>query len=41
VSAVVAIALHSASDFSLHLPANLALLAVLLGGALGMEPSSK
>jgi hypothetical protein len=40
-SAVVAMALHSASDFSLHLPANLALLAVLVGGLLGMEPSSK
>jgi O-antigen ligase len=40
-SAVVAIALHSAFDFGLHLPANLALLAVLLGGVVGMEPSSK
>ena len=37
VSAVVAVALHSLTDFSLHLPANLALVAVLLGGMVGME----
>jgi O-antigen ligase len=37
-SAMLAIALHSAGDFSLHLPANLALLAVLAGGVVGMEP---
>jgi len=36
-SAVVAIALHSLTDFSLHLPANLALLAILLGAVVGME----
>jgi O-antigen ligase len=36
-SAVVAVALHSLTDFSLHLPANLALCAVLLGGVVGME----
>lgn len=36
-SAVVAIALHSLTDFSLHLPANLALLAVIVGALVGME----
>jgi O-antigen ligase len=36
-SAVVAMALHSLTDFSLHLPANLALFAVLLGPVAGME----
>lgn len=36
-SAVVAMALHSLTDFSSHLPANLALLAVLLGAVVGME----
>jgi O-antigen ligase len=36
-SAVVAMALHSLTDFSLHLPANLALLAVLVGAVVGME----
>jgi O-antigen ligase len=36
-SAVVAMALHSLTDFSLHLPANLALFAVLLGAVVGME----
>jgi hypothetical protein len=30
-------ALHSLTDFSLHLPANLAILAVLLGAVVGME----
>jgi O-antigen ligase len=35
--AVVAIALHSFTDFSLHLPANLALFAVILGAVVGME----
>jgi O-antigen ligase len=36
--AVVAMALHSLTDFSLHLPANLALFAVLLGAVVGMDP---
>ena len=36
-SAAVAMALHSLTDFSLHLPANLALFAVLLGAVVGME----
>ena len=36
-SAVVAMALHSLTDFSLHLPANLALFAILLGAVVGME----
>ncbi len=36
-SAVVAMALHSLTDFSLHLPANLALFAILLGAVAGME----
>jgi O-antigen ligase len=40
-SAVVAMALHSLTDFSLHLPANLALLAVLLGAVVGMEPRNR
>jgi O-antigen ligase len=35
--AVAAMALHSLTDFSLHLPANLALFAVLLGAVVGME----
>jgi len=37
VAAVVAIALHSFTDFSLHIPANLALLALVLGVVLGLE----
>lgn len=37
VAAVVAIALHSFTDFSLHIPANLALLALILGVVLGLE----
>ena len=37
VAAVVAIALHSFTDFSLHLPANLTLLAIVLGVVLGLE----
>ncbi|HEY7698399.1 MAG TPA: O-antigen ligase family protein [Vicinamibacteria bacterium] len=36
-SALVAVALHSLTDFSLHLPANLALAAVLAGAVVGME----
>ena len=36
-SALVAMALHSLTDFSLHLPANLAVVAVLLGAVVGME----
>jgi O-antigen ligase len=36
-SALAAVALHSLTDFSLHLPANLALCAVLVGAVLGME----
>ena len=39
VAAVVAIALHSFTDFSLHLPANLTLLALILGVVLGLERS--
>ena len=38
VAAVVAIALHSFTDFSLHIPANLTLLAIVLGVVLGLEP---
>jgi O-antigen ligase len=37
VSAAAAVTLHSAADFSLHLPANLALLAVIVAGVVGME----
>ncbi len=40
-SAVVAMALHSLTDFSLHLPANLALFGVLLGAVVGMEPRDR
>lgn len=36
-AAVVAIALHSFTDFSLHLPANAALLSVVLGVVVGFE----
>ncbi len=36
-SAIVAMALHSLTDFSLHLPANLALFAVIAGAVVGME----
>jgi O-antigen ligase len=36
--AVVALSLHSLTDFSLHLPANLALFAVLLGAVVGTDP---
>jgi O-antigen ligase len=36
-SALVAVALHSLTDFSLHLPANLALCAALAGAVVGME----
>lgn len=39
VAAVTAIALHSFTDFSLHIPANLALLAILTGVVVGMEGS--
>jgi O-antigen ligase len=38
-SAIVAVALHSFTDFGLHLPANAALLTVVLGVATGMTPS--
>lgn len=41
VAALAAIALHSVTDFSLHLPANLALLAVVLGVVLGLEPGAE
>jgi O-antigen ligase len=37
VSALVVVALHSLADFSLHLPANLALCAALAGAVVGME----
>ncbi len=37
VSALIAVALHSLTDFSMHLPANLALSAVLAGAVVGME----
>lgn len=40
VAALVVAALHSFTDFSLHLPANLALLAVLVGVAVGLEPTA-
>jgi len=36
-SALVAVGLHSLTDFSLHLPANLALCAALAGAVVGME----
>lgn len=35
---LLAIALHSATDFGLHLPANAALASILLGVTLGMKP---
>lgn len=38
-SAAVAVALHSFTDFGLHLPANAALFAVVVGVATGMTPS--
>jgi len=37
VAAIVAIALHSITDFSLHMPANLMLLAMVLGVSVGLE----
>ena len=39
LAAAVAIALHSFTDFSLHLPANAALLSVIVGVIVGLEPS--
>lgn len=41
VAAVVAIALHSFTDFSLHIPANLALLALVLGVVMTLEPGTE
>ncbi len=38
VAAVVTVALHSFTDFSLHLPANFALFAVVLAAAVALEP---
>jgi O-antigen ligase len=40
-AAVAAMALHSLTDFSLHLPANLALFSVLVGAVAGMETAEK
>ena len=37
-SAIATIGLHSFTDFGLHLPANLALLAIVVGAAVGMSP---
>ncbi len=41
VAGLAAIGLHSLTDFNLHLPANFALLAVLVGVVVGMEPSEQ
>jgi O-antigen ligase len=41
VAGLVAIGLHSMTDFNLHLPANFALLAVLVGVVVGMEPAEQ
>lgn len=41
LTAAAAIALHSFTDFSLHLPANAALLSVIVGVAVGLEPSER
>ncbi len=41
VAAVVAIALHSFTDFSLHMSANAALLSVIVGVVVGLEPSAE
>ncbi len=38
LAAVAAIALHSFTDFGLHLPANAALLSVIVGVTVGLEP---
>ena len=40
VAAVITVALHSFTDFSLHLPANFALFAVILAAAVALEPRS-
>ena len=40
ICAAFAIALHSCTDFSLHLPANFMLLAVVCGVVVGMEPAA-
>ena len=37
-AAAIVVALHSFTDFSLHLPANFAFLSVVLGIGLGLEP---
>lgn len=37
-SAIVAIGLHSFTDFGLHIPANFALVAIVVGAIVGMEP---
>ena len=39
-AAAVAVALHSFTDFGLHLPANAALFAVVLAAVIGMTPSA-
>ncbi|TDI38285.1 MAG: O-antigen ligase domain-containing protein [Acidobacteria bacterium] len=41
VAAVSTVALHSFTDFSLHLPANFALFAVVLAAAVSLEPRSE
>lgn len=41
VSALVFVACHSATDFGLHLPANLALLALITAGAVAMEQETR
>ena len=40
ICAAIAIALHSFTDFSLHLPANFMLLAIVVGVVVGMEPTT-
>ena len=41
LAACVAIALHSFTDFSLHLAANAALLSIVIGVAVGLEGGEK
>ena len=41
LGALLAVSLHSFTDFGLHLPANAALLAVIAGVATGMSPSRR
>jgi hypothetical protein len=41
VAAAIAVALHSFTDFGLHLMANAALFSVILGVMMGLQPSTK